>query len=302
MRARRTRPLPSLHPRRLIHLRRAGHRTSFRYRRHPPRRVGHYPASAGQFTADELTRSRPHAQSRPTEGHPPTADLRTYAHPSATHLLHRRPDCRRPRCPKHRVLRPTCRVMGLHKLTAGDGYSYLTRQVAAHDSTEKGHTGLGDYYSQKGESPGRWLGSGLAGLDSVNVGDEVTAEQMKALFGEGRHPNAEAIEHATLAAGLGAREALRASKLGRAVPIFEGESSFRIEVARRFTAYNIDRDRKWNAPIPAAERARIRTQVGREMFTAEFGRDPAEARELSGFIARASRQATTAVAGYDLTF
>ena len=192
--------------------------------------------------------------------------------------------------------------MGLHKLTAGDGYSYLTRQVAAHDSTEKGHTGLGDYYSQKGESPGRWLGSGLAGLDSVNVGDEVTAEQMKALFGEGRHPNAEAIEHATLAAGLGAREALRASKLGRAFPIFEGESSFRIEVARRFTAYNIDRDRKWNAPIPTAERARIRTQVGREMFTAEFGRDPAEARELSGFIARASRQATTAVAGYDLTF
>ena len=55
--------------------------------------------------------------------------------------------------------------MGLHKLTAGDGYTYLTRQVAAHDSTEKGHASLGDYYQQKGESPGRWLGSGLAGLD-----------------------------------------------------------------------------------------------------------------------------------------
>ena len=49
--------------------------------------------------------------------------------------------------------------MGLHKLTAGDGYTYLTRQVAVHDSTEKGHAGLGDYYSQKGESPGRWLGA-----------------------------------------------------------------------------------------------------------------------------------------------
>ncbi|MBN9618494.1 MAG: relaxase domain-containing protein [Actinobacteria bacterium] len=38
------------------------------------------------------------------------------------------------------------------------------------------------------------------------------------------------------------------------------------------------------------------------MFTEQFGRPPADARELSGFIARNSRQATKAVAGYDLTF
>jgi len=44
--------------------------------------------------------------------------------------------------------------MSLHKLTAGDGYSYLTRQVAAFDATERGHTGLSDYYSQRGESQG----------------------------------------------------------------------------------------------------------------------------------------------------
>ena len=34
-------------------------------------------------------------------------------------------------------------VMTLHKLTAGDGYTYLTRQVAAFDATERGHAGLG---------------------------------------------------------------------------------------------------------------------------------------------------------------
>ena len=28
--------------------------------------------------------------------------------------------------------------MTLHKLTAGDGYTYLTRQVAASDATESG--------------------------------------------------------------------------------------------------------------------------------------------------------------------
>jgi conjugative relaxase-like TrwC/TraI family protein len=38
------------------------------------------------------------------------------------------------------------------------------------------------------------------------------------------------------------------------------------------------------------------------MFAEQFGRDPADDRELSGFVARATRARTTAVAGYDLTF
>jgi hypothetical protein len=192
--------------------------------------------------------------------------------------------------------------MGLHKLTAGDGYQYLIRQVAAYDSTEKGRTGLADYYAQKGESPGVWIGSGLAALDGVTAGDHVTAEQMKALFGEGRHPNADAIERAVIAAGGTKKMALASSKLGRTFAIFEGESEFRIAVARRFATFNTDRGRAWNEPIPAAERAAIRTEVGIRMFTEQFGRPPSDARELSGFIARNSRQATTAVAGYDLTF
>ncbi len=78
--------------------------------------------------------------------------------------------------------------MTLHKLSAGSGYEYLTRQVAALDSTEKGRTVLADYYSAKGESPGRWVGSGLVGIDGLEVGDAVTAEQMKHLFGTGSHP------------------------------------------------------------------------------------------------------------------
>ena len=35
-------------------------------------------------------------------------------------------------------------VMSLHKLTAGDGYLYLVRQVAAADSTERGRSALSD--------------------------------------------------------------------------------------------------------------------------------------------------------------
>ena len=50
--------------------------------------------------------------------------------------------------------------MSIHKLSAGSGYDYLTRQVAALDATEKGHIGLASYYTERGESPGR--GSALA--------------------------------------------------------------------------------------------------------------------------------------------
>ncbi|TQL67207.1 conjugative relaxase-like TrwC/TraI family protein [Nocardioides albertanoniae] len=82
-------------------------------------------------------------------------------------------------------------TMTIHKLTAGSGYEYLTRQVAAGDSTELGATALADYYEAKGEAPGRWAGSGLdafAGPDGINAGDVVTAEQMGHLFGVGEHP------------------------------------------------------------------------------------------------------------------
>ena len=54
-------------------------------------------------------------------------------------------------------------TMSLHKLTAGSGYDYLTRQVAALDATEKGHTGLASYYTERGESRGVWMGSGWTG-------------------------------------------------------------------------------------------------------------------------------------------
>ncbi len=73
-------------------------------------------------------------------------------------------------------------VMSMHKLTAGgDGYLYLVRQVAAADSTERGRSTLADYYSAKGESPGRWMGRGLAALADTGareVSDEVRQKRV----------------------------------------------------------------------------------------------------------------------------
>jgi conjugative relaxase-like TrwC/TraI family protein len=46
----------------------------------------------------------------------------------------------------------------------------------------------------------------------------------------------------------------------------------------------------------------VRTQVAREFFRAEHGREPVDARELAGQIAKDSRPRAQTVAGYDLTF
>jgi hypothetical protein len=60
--------------------------------------------------------------------------------------------------------------------------------VAALDATRRGRTDLASYYEGRGETPGRWIGRGLAGIEGLEVGDEVTGDQMRLLFAEGRHP------------------------------------------------------------------------------------------------------------------
>lgn len=208
--------------------------------------------------------------------------------------------------------------MGLHKLTAGDGYMYLIRQVAAADATERGRPSLSDYYSTKGESPGVWMGGGLAALGqpvsrdpsdpivadlwAVAAGSQVSEDQMKALFGEGLHPNADRITKHLTGIGLGQSGALAAARLGRPFAVHDTENQFVTRLRQAYRDYNITVGSGEHDSIAADVRARIRTALGREMFTEKHARPPADDRELSGFIARNSRAATTAVAGYDLTF
>lgn len=163
--------------------------------------------------------------------------------------------------------------MSLHKLSAGSGYEYLTRQVAALDSTERGSVPLADYYAAKGESPGRWVGSGLVGIEGLEAGDVVTAEQMKLLYGTGCDPVSGVV--------LGRRYAVYSN---------DGIDGFNVEVARRAEA------------APERDVADIRSEVGREFFVRRHGRTPRDARELAGAVARFSRPKQSAVAGYDLTF
>jgi hypothetical protein len=62
-------------------------------------------------------------------------------------------------------------TMSLHKLSGGHGYDYLIRQVAALDATHRGRTDLASYYEGRGETPGRWVGRGLEGIDGLEFGE-----------------------------------------------------------------------------------------------------------------------------------
>jgi conjugative relaxase-like TrwC/TraI family protein len=193
--------------------------------------------------------------------------------------------------------------MSIHKLTAGSGYDYLTRQVAVLDATEKGHTGLAAYYTERGEAPGVWTGSGLDGINGLTVGNPVAAEQMRALFGCGLHPLAELRQQQLEGPALTIRDFQEVTQLGAPFRVIDGVvSPFRLEVARRIAAINTAAGLPADAPLPAPDRARVRTEVAREFFLAEHGRDPIDARELAGQIAKDSRPRKQTVAGYDLTF
>ncbi|WP_254069702.1 MobF family relaxase [Pimelobacter simplex] len=200
--------------------------------------------------------------------------------------------------------------MSLHKLTAGSGYDYLTRQVAAMDATDKGHTGLASYYTEKGETPGVWVGSGMEGLEGLDAGDIVTADHMQSLFGSGHHPLAtQRTKDLDLRIGRDGvdrptdTDYKTARQLGTPYKVYENDiSPFRIEVAKRIAAINEGAGLPGDWPVPAADRAKVRTEVGTEFFRAEHGRGPTDARELAAAIAKHSRPKTNAVAGYDLTF
>jgi len=143
-----------------------------------------------------------------------------------------------------------CVVMTLHKLTAGNGYTYLTRQVAANDGPAVGHGNLAEYYSERGESPGVWLGRGLADLpDGPRLGERVLEQQMVALFGHGRHPNADAVEQRAVLPPTAAGR----TGLGTPFKVRTGSTPFRRDLAQRIVEHNLGWDnqvRRPSAPPP----------------------------------------------------
>lgn len=81
-------------------------------------------------------------------------------------------------------------TVSMRVMSAGDGYKYLLRTVAAGDGDRSLSTPLTRYYNVEGTPPGRWLGAGVAMLGSgrISAGDQVSEAQLQLLVGMGRDP------------------------------------------------------------------------------------------------------------------
>ena len=171
-------------------------------------------------------------------------------------------------------------MMTLHKLSVGDGYTYLTRHIAAGDTDQAPGAQAADYYTAPGNPPGSWGGRGIAAL---GLSGTVTETQMRHLFGSGMHPDADRIMDEYLRrhtkAGMSdeqlekvSQEAIRAATLGRRFPVYATLEHFEERVADRLAV--------------------IRRETGRRATPAEVGKVRAEE----------ARRARGGVAGYDLVF
>jgi hypothetical protein len=173
-------------------------------------------------------------------------------------------------------------VMTMAKITAGDGYLYLTRHTANGDAEPTGKRDAAAYYAAQVMPPGRWTGRGasLLGLD----GRLVTEDKMRNLFGSGMHPDADAMITAYFRAhprrGKASEQsrdrligdALKHATLGRPFRAYEPLEPFDDRVTERLAA--------------------IRRQARRDPTAAEVKKVKAE---------EAHRQ-RAAVAGFDLVF
>ncbi|MDQ0104445.1 conjugative relaxase-like TrwC/TraI family protein [Paenarthrobacter nicotinovorans] len=191
-------------------------------------------------------------------------------------------------------------MMSLHVLSAGTGYLYYTQETASGDELRAGDRQLGDYYTVQGLPPGQWLGRGA---EALGVSGNVTEAQMANLFGQGRHPEYEAILAAKLADGLPAKAAEKTAqaeaKLGRRYYDYGPKDN---ALAQAISVRESDFERMQGRKPTAAERHRIRATAGAVMFREGHGRPPASKEELGKYITAQLRPQQNAVAGYDLTF
>jgi hypothetical protein len=161
--------------------------------------------------------------------------------------------------------------------------------MAALDATHRGRTGPASYYTERGETPGRWIGRRLAGVDGLDVGDVVTGEQMRLLFAEGRHPLAETSpsNDRVLALGVPYRPST-------------GEQPFQAALRAPFADHNTAQGVPRRPALPAEVRARLRGELAAEGFRQQKGLDPKGDLELASALARWLRPAPAEVGGYDL--
>ena len=245
--------------------------------------------------SSSLTKCTSFHSSKPTISDTPLAELQTLG-VSALHQV---------ACGDYGGL-----VMTLHVLHAGDGYEYLTKQVATADRELEHGQELTDYYTAHGTPPGTWFGAGLTDLarmdadaavdpaDRIGTGETVSEPQMKALFGEGMHPNADAMIEDFIAAGAKPDAAVKAARLGRKFPKFTNDIPLLTKHRAALEQFAIDNGRRPSKVDSAA----LMESVGTRLFEQTHGRAAEDNRELWSWISAQKSRVRQPVAGYDLVF
>ncbi|MDX2733626.1 MobF family relaxase, partial [Streptomyces sp. PA03-2a] len=172
-------------------------------------------------------------------------------------------------------------------------YLYYRRNIAAGDGALGSEPAVSS--DEHGVPPGVWHGqaAGAMGLSGV-----VSEPQMRALFGLGMHPDAVQIVARKLGEGSTSKEALRAARLGPAVPQLSELSPLDEEIERvlQHAAEQLCR------PLTKTETQDLRMRTAARAFEAEYHRPPGDGAELGRFLAARTGPQRHARTGFDLTF
>lgn len=187
------------------------------------------------------------------------------------------------------------RMMTMRSVHAGEGYRYLLQSVATNDARDgrADDNRLSDYYAAKGTPPGQWIGSGLACLgapDTIMGGAEITALQMSALYGEGLHPNADAM--------IEAGASLDSTRLGSRYPQITDDVPVLEAIKKREDIFLKEHNR-----LPSEEeRSSMAMTVARPFFEKATGFSSPDGRALLAWVNKQKQDVRQAVAGFDFTF
>ncbi|MFD5079522.1 MobF family relaxase [Streptomyces sp. NPDC058371] len=170
---------------------------------------------------------------------------------------------------------------------------YYRRNIALGDGAQGGELTVSS--SVPGVPPGLWHGQAAQALGLSGI---VSDAQMRALFGLGMHPDAEAIAARELSEGASLKRAMKAAKLGPAVPQLAELSPLDKEIEQLLERVS----RQLCRPLTKAETKDLRMKTAARAFEAEYHRAPSDGAELGRFLAARTGPQRRAVTGYDLTF
>ena len=184
--------------------------------------------------------------------------------------------------------------MTISRLSAGDGYEYYTSCTARGDHRGRDQE-LGDYYLESGTPAGVWMGRGAAAL---GIEGEVTEAQMKALFGEGLHPDADRLIAEQIAAGVSSKKAIQSVRLGRKFAAYQVPDS---QLRRAIDDALSTEEHRLGRELDADERLRVRMKTAGIAFREAHGRSGNRI-EVAKWMSRELSSKQNTVAGFDLTF